>query len=70
MKKCGICGLLKQVYAYQERDWEEVRDLIPKRDLLIQNDKKPMRPDDVVGVPICKECYEEQQGEKEEAKPT
>ena len=68
-KKCTYCGLIKEVYAYDEVDYEEV-DHLDKDDLLIEAPEKPLRDDDVVGLPCCKECYYENRGEpipKEEA---
>lgn len=54
---CGWCGEVKQVYAYKEVDYEEVEHL-EKNALLIEETSEPLRDDDVVGVPICKECHD------------
>jgi len=56
-KTCGWCGKTKKVYAYKEVDYEEVQHLAINA--LLIDGKEPLREDDVVGVPICKECYEE-----------
>jgi len=58
---CGWCGEFKKVYTYEERDYEEVKDL-DKNALLIEKSSEPLRDDDVVGVPICKECHDELYG--------
>jgi len=60
-RKCGWCEQLKEVYGYQEIDYEEVKD-VPIAELLVEG-KAPLKDDDVVGVPICKECYRENRGE-------
>lgn len=54
--KCSECGRLRKVYGQYERDYGQVKD-IPKRDLLIEDDSKELKEDDVVGVPLCKQCY-------------
>ena len=57
IKKCGICGREKEVYGYKEVDYEEVED-VPKEDLLIEGHHY-LNDNDVVGVPICEECFNE-----------
>jgi len=61
MKKCGWCGQFKEVYAYQEVDYEEVEGT-PKSELLVENPKKTLKDNDVVGLPQCRECYNEERG--------
>lgn len=61
-KKCGWCGQYRDVYAYQEVDWEEVKDSIARRDLLVEG-RQPLRDNDVVGIPQCEECYHALRGE-------
>ena len=61
-KKCGWCGQIKPVYAYKEVDYEEV-DHLPKSDLLIQGNQ-PLKDDDIVGIPQCRECYFFERGEE------
>jgi len=65
---CGWCGELKEVYAYQEVDYEEVEHL-DKNALLIEQGSESLRDDDVVGLPICKKCHDEVFG-VESMKPT
>ena len=61
-KKCAYCGIVKEVYAYVEVDYESV-DHLDKEDLLIEDPEKPLKDNDVVGLPCCKECYYENRGE-------
>lgn len=61
-KKCGVCGETKEVAGYVERDYEAVKH-IPHKDLLVEG-KDPLLDDDLVGIPICKECYDELSGEE------
>jgi len=56
-KKCACCGQTKPVYAYSERDFEDVEDYVLKEDLLIEGSNRPLADNDVVGLPICRECF-------------
>lgn len=57
MKICNWCGEWKEVYACKEVDYEEVENL--DKDALLIEGTKPLKDDDVVGLPICKECHDE-----------
>jgi hypothetical protein len=55
-KKCGYCGKLKEVYGQEEIEFDGNRP-IPKRELLTKA-KGRLHDGDIVGLPICRECYE------------
>jgi len=56
-KICCRCGQLKVVYGHYERDYESVDDL-PDEELLWEGKRKTLDDIDIVGLPLCKECFE------------
>lgn len=56
-KICCECGQLKEVYGHYERDYERVSNL-PDEKLLWEGNRRTLEDIDIVGLPLCKECFE------------
>lgn len=50
---CAWCGNYREVYAYQESTFEEDETKEP----FISADKAKLKDGDLIGLPICEECY-------------
>lgn len=62
-KHCGECKQYKEVYGQYEIEYEAVEETVERRDLLVEG-KEKLDDLDIVGVVLCKECYECFEGEK------
>ena len=60
-KICSHCGQLREVYGLHIRDYVTVKDL-PDEKIVFKGERRFLRDNDQVGVPICEACADEIRG--------